>query len=90
MGIILTQMSANEGFKRFGQRAVAAMIKGLKLRDDGAMDCKPVVCTIDRNSISSKEKNRALDAVNSISEKRDGRIKGRTCANGAKQELKGR
>ena len=30
MGIILTQMSANEGFRRLGQRSVAAMIKELK------------------------------------------------------------
>ena len=85
MGIILTQMSANEGFRRFGQRAVAAMIKELKQLNDGAMDGKPAVFPIDPNSISSKEKNRALDAVNLIFEKRDGRIKGRICANGAKQ-----
>ena len=54
MGIILTQMSANEGFRRFGQRAVAAMIKELKQLNDGAMDGKPAVCTIDPDSISSK------------------------------------
>ena len=37
------------------------------------------------DKLSSREKSEALEAVNLIKMKRDGNIKGRTCANGAKQ-----
>ena len=78
-------MSANEGFKQFGKRAVAAMIKELKQLDDGTMPGKRAVAPINPDTLTSDEKMKALDAVNLIKEKRDGSIKGRTCANGAKQ-----
>ena len=83
--VILTQMSANEGIRKFGQRAVSAMIKELKQLDEGAMPGKPAVAPIDPDLLSKEEKSRALDAVNLIKQKRNGNIKGRTCANGAKQ-----
>ena len=83
--VLLTQMSANEGIKRFGERAVAAMIKELKQLDHGVAEGKPVICAEDPDSLSRQEKFEALEAINLIKEKRDGRIKGRTCANGAKQ-----
>ena len=85
IGIVLIQMSANEGFKRFGERAVAAMIKELKQLNDGAMPGKPAVGPIDPDTLTSDEKMKALEAVNLIKEKRNGNIKGRTCANGKKQ-----
>ena len=47
---------------------------------------KPVVEPIDPKTLSFQDKKKALDAVNLIEEKRDGRIKGRTCANGSKQQ----
>jgi len=85
IGIILAQMSAEKGIKTFGHRAVAAMIKELKQLDDGPMPGKRAVCPIDPDSLTKDQKSMALEAVNLIQEKRDGRIKGRTCANGAKQ-----
>ena len=78
-------MSAAKGISMFGERAVAAMIKELKQLDEGPMPGKRAVVPIDPDTLSKDEKSRALEAVNLIKEKRDGRIKGRTCANGANQ-----
>ena len=46
---------------------------------------KTAVAPIDPSSLTNEDKRRALDAVNLIKEKRNGKFKGRTCANGAKQ-----
>ena len=40
---------------------------------------------IDPDILTPEEKKQALEAVNLIKEKRDGKVKGRTCANGKKQ-----
>ena len=85
VGIVLTQMSAEKGFKRFGERAVSAMIKELKQLDDGPMPGKRAVAPVNPDTLSKDEKSKALEAVNLIKEKRDRKIKGRNCANGAKQ-----
>ena len=79
------QMSAKRGFKVFGQAAVAAIIKEFSQLNDGAVPGKPVVVPIDVTTITSKEKEKALSAVNLIKEKRSGDIKGRTCVDGSKQ-----
>ena len=78
------QMSAYKGFKEFGERAVAVMLKELKQLEHGAVPGKPVVTEIDPDSLTDEDKRRALDAVNIIELKRDGRLKGRSCANGSK------
>ena len=49
------------------------------------MPGKPFVTEINPDSITEEEKKKALDAVNLIELKRDGRVKGRSCANGSKQ-----
>ena len=64
-------MSANKGFKVFGERALAVMIKELKQLNDGAVPGKPVVIPIDNNVLTAEDKRKALDAVNIIEEKRD-------------------
>eukprot|EP00957_Ditylum_brightwellii_P029212 2208022-Ditylum_brightwellii.AAC.1 len=51
------------------------------------MEGKPVVVPIDTHLLSDDDKQKALDAVNLIKEKREKSIKGRTCANGSKQRL---
>ena len=79
------QVSANKGFKEYGERAVAAMMKELIQLDKGAVKDKPVIEAIEYNKISEEERRKALDAVNLIELKRDGRLKGRSCANGSKQ-----
>ena len=85
--VMFTQMSANKGFKLFGERAFAAMYKELQQLDRGAIKGKPVVSPIDVRSLTPEAKRQALDAVNLIDNKRSGKIKGRTCANGSKQKL---
>ena len=61
------------------------MMNELIQLDKGAMPGKSVMTEIDSDSIKPEEKERALDPVNSIELKRDGRIKARSCANGSKQ-----
>ena len=69
VGIILTKMSATKGIARFGERAVAAMIKELKQLDEGPMPGKWAVAPIDPDTLTKDEKNKALEAVNLIKEK---------------------
>ena len=79
------QVSAYKGIKEYGERAIAAMTKELIQLDEGAVKNKPVIEAIDYNTLTDGEKKKALDAVNIIELKRDGRLKGRSCANGSKQ-----
>ena len=82
---MFTQMQATRGFKLFGERAVAAMIKELKQLEEGPMPGKKVVTAINPDTLSAKDKAKSLNAVNLIKQKRDRTIKGRTCADGSKQ-----
>ena len=79
------QMSAKKGFKVFGDRAVEAIIKEFKQLNDGAFPGKPVVEPIAHESLTNDEIKRAMEAVSLIKEKRNGVMKGRTCADGSKQ-----
>ena len=76
---------ATQGLKKYGEKAVAVMLKELKQLNDGAVKGKPVVIPIDVDSLTEQDRQQALDAVNLIEQKRDNRLKGRTCANGSKQ-----
>ena len=49
------------------------------------MEGKPVVNPIDPDTLSYKENSKELEAVNHIKENRNKIIKGRTCADGSKQ-----
>ena len=64
------QMSAKSGIKKFGDRAVAAMLSEYKQLNTGAMPGKPVFGTIDPTTLTNEEKRRALEAVNLIKKKR--------------------
>ena len=79
------QVSAYKGIKEYGERAITAMTKELIQLDEGAVKNKPVIEAIDYNTLTDGDKKKALDAVNIIELKRDGRLKGRSCANGSKQ-----
>ena len=83
--VMFTQMNAKKGIKLFGERAVASMFKEHEQLDKGPMPGKSVFRPISYESLTRKEINEALEAVNLIKEKRDGKNKGRTCANGSKQ-----
>ena len=84
---IFTQMQATTGFKIYGERAIAAMFKELKQLEHGPMPGKRVLRALDPDLMSMEDKRKALNAINLIKEKRDGTIKGRTCADGSKQHL---
>ena len=79
-------MSASKGIKKFGEKGLAAVIKEFTQLNEGAVPLqhKPVVVPIDPNTLSKEDKQKAMNAVNLIEEKRDGRIKGRTCGDGSK------
>ena len=83
--VMFTQMTAKKGMKLFGEQAVAAMFKEYKQLNEGAVPGKPVLAPIDPDTLSREEKRQSLEAVNLIKEKRCGKIKGRTCANGSRQ-----
>ena len=61
------------------------MFKELKHLNNGANPGIPVVIPTCHDKLSTREKSEALETVNLIKIKSDGNIKGRTCANGAKQ-----
>ena len=83
--VFAQQMSAKKGIKKFGERAIAALVKEFTQLDKGAVPGKPVVEGVDPGSIKSEERKKILEAVNLIAEKRSGLIKGRTCADGSRQ-----
>ena len=85
MGIVFTQMSANQGIKKHGDKAVAAVFKELQQLDTGVLPGNPVVAPQDPTELTAKDMREALEAVNLIKEKRNGELKGRTCVNGARQ-----
>lgn len=79
------QMNARKGFKRFGEQAIAAMIKEFEQLDCCAFPGKPVVEPVDFDTITEEEMKLAMEAVNLIKEKKGGTVKGRTCTNGSQQ-----
>ena len=83
--VMFTQMSAQKGIKLFGQKAIAAMMKELKQLNNGVIPGNPVIQPIPFEKLTQKDKKEALEAVNIIAQKRSGKIKGRTCANGSRQ-----
>ena len=81
------EMSAKKGFREFGEEAVAAMFREFDQLDKGAVPGKPVVVPVNPDTLTPEQLEKALDLVNLIKEKRDGTIKGRSCANGSKQRM---
>jgi hypothetical protein len=69
-----------KGLKQFGQKGYQAAHGEMKQLHDRAV-FKP----IDVKSLTSSEKERAMESLIFLVEKRDGRIKERTCANGSTQ-----
>jgi Reverse transcriptase (RNA-dependent DNA polymerase) len=77
---VLTQMSAAQGIKVYGDPAVAAIQKEFcQLHNKGVFEPKHA------SSLTSAQKRASLRAVNLIKEKRTGELKGRTCADGSIQ-----
>jgi hypothetical protein len=80
-GHVMTQMTATAGIKKHGERAVDALFKEFCQLDD-----KSVFLPVDAKSLTRDQKYKALRAINLIKEKRCGKLKGRTCADGRAQK----
>ena len=80
-GVILEQMSLKKGIKEFGyERANESIMKEFQQLHD--QNCwKPR----DPSTLSREEKRNALSTVVFMKQKRDGRIKTRSCVNGSPQ-----
>jgi hypothetical protein len=80
-GYIMTQMTATAGIKKHGNKAVdTLLVEFCRLEDKKVF--KPMVAS----ELTSEEKNNALRAINLIKEKRCGKLKGQTCADGRQQQ----
>ena len=76
----VTTYSLQKAIKKFGQEGKSAALKEMKQMHD--RKCfKP----IRKEDLNSMEKKRALESLIFITEKRDGTIKARHCANGSTQ-----
>ena len=80
VAVMFNQMTAKKGIEKFGEVAIAAMFKEYAILDN--LD---VFGTIDPDKLTLIQKQRALRAINLIKEKRCGRVRGRTCADGRSQ-----
>jgi hypothetical protein len=79
-GFIMTQMSAKAGIKKHGQVAIDALCQEfLHLHDLGVFEGQRV------SALTKEQRKTALRAISVIKEKRCGRIKGRTVADGRPQ-----
>jgi Reverse transcriptase (RNA-dependent DNA polymerase) len=82
-GLMFTQMSATKGIKKHGELAVAALRK--EFEQFRALE---VLEPLNAFEMTDEQKTDALRAISVIKEKRDGTIKGRTCADGSTQHGK--
>jgi hypothetical protein len=79
-GFIMTQMTAKAGIKKHGQVAIDALYQEfLQLHDLGVFEGQHVP------GLTKEQRKAALRAISVIKEKRCGRIKGRTVADGRPQ-----
>ena len=74
---MFTQMTDKAGIRKHGQKAVDALFK-----EFSQIDTKGVIKAIRASDLTHTQRKNALRAINLIKEKRNGVIKGRTCADG--------
>jgi hypothetical protein len=79
-GFVMTQMTAKAGLKKFGKAAEIAL-----LQEFGQLEDQNVYKPIDLKTLTQEQRKGALRVINLIAEKRDGKIKGRTVADGSPQ-----
>jgi hypothetical protein len=75
-------MSAKAGIKKHGSAAVNAM-----MAEFAQLQNLSVYEPLDPKTLTQKQKRDALRSINLIKEKRDGRLKGRTVADGRPQKV---
>jgi hypothetical protein len=59
-----SQMTAKAGIKKFGEKAIAAMLQEFRQLNEGEVPGKLVFGTVNPMTLSREEKRRALEAVN--------------------------
>ena len=74
------QLSLNKGLKKLGKKGRNAACKELH-QTHNRVKFKPV----DVNSLTPEERKKAIKSLMFLTEKRNGTMKGRTCANGSTQ-----
>ena len=74
------QVSVEEGLRRFGNKAVEAVLSEYSQLND-----KQVFRTRLAKELTAKQKSEALNLITMIKQKRCGKIKGRACADGRKE-----
>jgi Reverse transcriptase (RNA-dependent DNA polymerase) len=82
-GLMFTQMSAQKGIKKHGQAAYDALRKEFE-----QLKVMQVLEPLDTFKLAKEQKSESLRALSVIKEKRDGRLKGRTVADGSAQRGK--
>ena len=75
IGVVLQQMHINKGLKRFGERARTAGMKEMNQVHE-----REAVVPVNFESLNEEEKEKIIDSLLLIEEKRDGKIKGRIVA----------
>jgi hypothetical protein len=76
----MTQYSLKKGLKKFQKVGEAAVSKELK-----QLHTRETFTPQHSDDLSDKQKQRALESLMFLKEKRDGTIKGRACTDGRKQ-----
>ena len=88
-GVVMNQMSkqdkyahvsVKEGIKSHGKRAIDAVLSEFTQLND-----KNIFKPVNPQSMSQRGKREALNLITLVKEKRNGKIKGRACADGRKQ-----
>ena len=74
------QVSVSKGIRRHGDRIVAAVLNEFEQLND-----KGVFKPLKAKELKASEKSEAFNLITMVKEKRDGKIKGRACADGRKQ-----
>jgi hypothetical protein len=78
--VIMTQMSAKKGLKLHGEKAAEAIVNEFQQLHD-----KQVFIPRQYQSLTPEQRQRSLRAITLVTEKRSGKIKGRTVADGRAQ-----
>ena len=70
VNVLLTQVSAKEGIRRWGGEAIAAIMKELKQLQDGAMPGRPVIEAVNFSDLTEEDKRtQTLEAVTVVKQK---------------------
>ncbi|GAX20129.1 hypothetical protein FisN_17Lu131 [Fistulifera solaris] len=80
-GRVFAQLTAKAAIKLYGDDAIQALMQEFAQLDD--LD---VFMAMQAQSLTRQQKKEALRAINLVTKKRDGRIKGRTVADGSVQK----